>query len=290
MRIGMIYPQTEYGNDPAAIRDYAQIAEDLGFTHLLAYDHILGENAAIPAQGYRPYTHLSAFQEPFVLFSYLAGLTRQLEFTTGILILPQRQTAVVAKQAATLDILSQGRLRLGIGLGWNAVEYEALNENFHNRGKRSEEQIYVLRKLWTEPVVTYLGKYHTITESGLNPMPVQRPIPIWLGGVAEAVLKRAVHLGDGWMPNYRTFEQAKPALETLRGYLEEAGRPAASFGIEARVIYDPNQPEKWLKDAEDWQQAGATHLSLNVMGLGYNTPEQHLAVLEQIASEVGLKR
>lgn len=289
MRIGMIYPQTEYGNDPAAIRDYAQTAEDLGFNHLLAYDHILGENAAISAQGYRPYTHLSAFQEPFVLFSYLAGLTRRLEFTTGILILPQRQTAVVAKQAATLDVLSQGRLRLGIGLGWNAVEYEALNENFHNRGKRSEEQIAVLRKLWTEPVVNYRGKYHTITESGLNPMPVQRPIPIWLGGLAEAVLKRAVRLGDGWMPNYRTFEQAKPTLETIRGYLEEAGRPAVSFGIEARVMYDPNQPEKWLKDVEDWQQAGATHLSLNVMGLGYNTPEQHLSALEQIASELGLK-
>lgn len=289
MRIGMIYPQTEFGSDPTAIRDYAQTAEDLGFTHLLAYDHILGENAAVPTQGYRPYTHLSAFQEPFVLFSYLAGLTRRIEFTTGILILPQRQTAVVAKQAATLDVLSHGRLRLGIGLGWNAVEYEALNEDFHNRGKRSEEQVDVLRKLWTVPVVTYRGKYHTITESGLNPLPVQRPIPIWFGGLAEAVLKRAVRLGDGWMPNFRSFEQAKPALETLHGYLDEAGRRAAEFGIEARVIYDPDQPEKWLKDAQVWERAGATHLSLNAMGLGFNTPEQHLAVLKHIASEFGLK-
>lgn len=288
MRIGVIYPQIEYGNDPVAIRDYAQLAEGLGFTHLLAYDHVLGENADHPTTHYRPYTHLSGFQEPFVLFSYLAGITQHLEFTTGILILPQRQTALVAKQAATLDVLSSGRLRLGIGLGWNEVEYQALNENFHNRGKRSEEQVEVLRRLWTEPVLNFQGKYHTIVDAGLNPLPIQRPIPIWFGGLADAVLKRAARMGDGWMPNYRTFEQAQAAMDTMHRYLEEAGRSVNGFGVEARLMYDPAQTQNWLDGAEAWERAGASHLSINTMGLGFNTPDQHLKALKHIAGEFGL--
>ncbi|HWQ83201.1 MAG TPA: LLM class F420-dependent oxidoreductase [Anaerolineales bacterium] len=289
MRIGIIYPQTEFGSDPIAIRDYAQTVEDSGFTHILAYDHVLGENAERPAQGYRPYTHFSAFQEPFVLFSYLAGFTRRIEFTTGILILPQRQTTLVAKQAATLDVLSQGRLRLGVGLGWNAVEYQALNEDFHNRGKRSEEQVEVLRRLWTEPLVSFHGKYHTIEDAGLNPQPVNGAIPIWFGGVADPVLKRAARLGDGWMPNYRTFEQAKPAIAAMQVYLEEAGRSPDSFGIEGRVLYTPEQPKAYLEAAANWERVGASHLSINTMGLGLNTPGQHLAAIQYIASELGLK-
>lgn len=289
MRIGVVYPQTEYGSDSAAIRDYAETAEGLGFTHILVYDHVLGENAGRSTQHYRPYTHLSSFQEPFILFSYMAGFTQKLEFTTGILILPQRQTALVAKQAATLDVLSNGRLRLGIGIGWNEIEYEALNENFNNRGKRSEEQVEVLRLLWTQPLVTYRGKYHTISDAGLNPMPIQRPIPIWFGGLAEAVLMRAARLGDGWMPNYRTIEQALPALDTLHRYLEQSGRSKDEFGIEARVLYDSSHPENWLNLASAWIQAGASHLSLNTMGLGFSTPSQHLAALEHIAREFGLQ-
>ena len=178
MKIGVVFPQTEFGSDPLAIRDYAQLAEGLGYTHILAYDHILGANPERPGGWQGPYTHRDTFQEPFVLFSYLAAHTQYIGFATGIIILPQRQTALVAKQAATLDVLSQGRLRLGVGLGWNAVEYQALNQEFHTRGRKIEEQIEVLRLLWTQPLVTYQGRWHSITDAGINPLPIQRPIPI----------------------------------------------------------------------------------------------------------------
>jgi probable F420-dependent oxidoreductase len=182
MKIGAVYPQTEYGNDPVAIRDYAQTAEGLGFSHVVAYDHILGANPNRPGGWQGPYTYQSAFQEPFVLFSFMAAATHTLEFTPGIIILPQRQTALVAKQAATLDVLSGGRLRLGVGLGWNEVEYISLGEDFHTRGQRIEEQLLLLRQLWTQPLVEFSGSWHTIPDAGINPLPVQRPIPIWFGG------------------------------------------------------------------------------------------------------------
>ena len=177
MKVGVVFPQTEIGADPTAVKDYAQASEDLGFSHLLAYDHVLGANPASRPDWRAPYSHLDMFHEPFVLFGYLAGLTQRIELVTGIIILPQRQTVLVAKQAAALDVLSKGRLRLGIGIGWNAVEYEALGEDFKNRGRRSEEQIDVLRKLWTQQLVTYNGQWHKITDAGINPLPVQRPIP-----------------------------------------------------------------------------------------------------------------
>ena len=288
MRIGVVYPQTEYGNDPSAIRDYAQTAEGLGFTHILVYDHVLGANPQRPGGLNGPYTHQSAFQEPFSLFSYMAGFTQRIEFTTGILILPQRQTALVAKQAATLDILSGGRLRLGVGLGWNEIEYEALNQNFHDRGKRIEEQVHVLRELWTEPLVTFNGIYHMISDAGLNPLPVQRPIPIWFGGHAEPVLRRAARLGDGWLPNYRQVAQAKPALEKLAYFLDEAGRSWDEFGIEARLQYDPTDTKGRQSLAAEWRQTGATHLSINTMGCGFSTPAEHLRALAGIANEFDL--
>jgi probable F420-dependent oxidoreductase len=185
MKLGVIFPQTEIGNDPIAIRDYAQTAEALGYNHVLAYDHVLGANPDRP-EGWRgPYTHRTPFHEPFVLFAYLAGLTTQLHFVTGIIILPQRQTALVAKQAAALDVLSGGRLRLGVAIGWNPVEYEALGENFHNRGRRIEEQIQVLRALWQNELVTFDGEWYHIPDAGINPLPIQRPIPIWMGGDIE---------------------------------------------------------------------------------------------------------
>jgi probable F420-dependent oxidoreductase len=288
MRIGMVYPQTEYGNDPAAIRDYAQTAEGLGFTHILVYDHVLGANPQRPGGLNGPYTHQSAFLEPFSLFSYMASFTQHIEFTTGILILPQRQTALVAKQTATLDILSAGRLRLGVGLGWNEIEYEALNENFHDRGKRIEEQVQVLRALWTEPLVTFNGKYHKISDAGLNPLPVQRPIPIWFGGHVEPVLRRTARLGDGWMPNYRQASQAKPSLEKLAHFLDEAGRPWSGFGIEARLQYDSADTKGRQSLAHEWRQAGATHLSINTMGCGFSTPAEHLRAIADIAREFDL--
>ncbi len=288
MKIGLVFPQTEFPPDPAAVRDYAQAAEELGYAHLLAYEHVLGANPQRPGGWSGPYTHRDPFLEPFVLFAYLAGLTQRLEFVTGILILPQRQTALVAKQAATLDVLCGGRLRLGLGNGWNEVEYTALGENFHNRGKRMEEQIELLRLLWTQPLVTFSGRWHHIPDAGLNPLPVQRPIPLWLGGHAEAVLARAARLGDGWMPNYRSAEEAAPTLETLHRLLTEAGRDPAAFGIEARLNMRSFTPAEWQGHLSAWQQAGATHYSINTMGCGYQTPQQHIAAIQQFAKIAGL--
>src|SRR5215211_2683125 len=197
MRFGVVFPQTEIGADPAAVKEYAQTADELGYTHLLVYDHVLGADTTIAERrDWRgPYTTEHLFHEPFVLFGYLAGLTQRLELVTGILILPQRQTALVAKQAAEVDVLSGGRLRLGVGVGWNAVEYEGLNENFLNRGARSEEQIAVMRALWSDTAITFKGRWHTIDDAGINPLPVQRPIPVWIGGMAESALRRAGQLG-----------------------------------------------------------------------------------------------
>jgi probable F420-dependent oxidoreductase len=269
MKIGLVYPQTEYPSAPAAIRDYAQAAEGLGFSHILAYDHILGANPQREGGWKGPYTFQHSFQEPLVMFSFMAGFTQRIQFTTGIIILPQRQTAVFAKQAATLDVLSGGRLRLGVGLGWNAVEYTALNENFHNRGRRIEEQIELLRQLWTQPLVTFKGRWHNIPDAGLNPLPVQRPIPIWFGAFVEPAIRRAAQIGDGWMPNFRQAADAQAMLEMVWRTLEEAGRPRASFGIEPRFAYGDGNPETWRQIIQDWQAAGATHISFNTMGQGF---------------------
>jgi probable F420-dependent oxidoreductase len=289
MRIGVVFPQTEFGNDPTAICDYAQTVEDLGYTHILAYDHVLGANPQRPGGWSGPYTFLTPFHEVFVLFSFMAGVTRRIEFTTGIIILPQRQTALVAKQAASLDVVSGGRLRLGVGIGWNEVEYQALNENFHNRGRRIEEQVQVLRRLWSEPLVTFSGRWHTIPDAGLNPMPVQQSIPIWFGGHADQVLKRMARLGDGWMTNHRTAQDARPSLGRLEEYLAEAGRPMADFGVEARISYGDGDPARLQALRHDWQQAGATHLSVNTMGAGFHSPDEHLQALTTFAREMGLK-
>jgi probable F420-dependent oxidoreductase len=288
LKIGLVYPQTEYGHDPIAIRDYAQTAEGLGFNHILAYDHILGANPVRPGGWQGPYTYQHPFLEPLTLFTYMAAFTQKLEFATGVIILPQRQTAVFAKQAATLDVLCGGRLRLGIGLGWNAVEYTALNEDFHTRGKRIEEQVEVLRRLWTQPLVTFKGRWHEIPDAGVNPLPVQRPIPLWFGGTAEAVLQRTARLGDGWMPMYRTPNDALPALEKLARYRQEAGRASLPFGIEPRFSYADGDANVWLSLIQGWQAAGATHISFNTMGHGFDTPAKHLAAVRLLANAAGL--
>jgi probable F420-dependent oxidoreductase len=288
MRIGAIFPQTEFGNDPAAIKDYAQTVEGLGFTHVLAYDHILGANPARPGGFKGPYTHETPFHEPFVLFSFMAAVTRTLEFTTGIIILPQRQTALVAKQAATLDVLSGGRLRLGVGIGWNEVEYVALGEDFRARGRRMDEQVPLLRRLFTEPLVTFSGEWHNIPDAGIKPLPVQQPIPIWFGGHADPVLRRVATMGDGWMPNYRTPSETQPSLDALDRYLAEAGRSRADVGIEARLSYGDGNPDEWHTLIGGWQAVGATHLTVNTMGRGFDTPQAHLDALRAFAAEMNL--
>ena len=281
MKVGVVFPQTEITADPTAVKDYAQASEDLGFAHLLAYDHVLGANPASRPDWRAPYSHLDMFHEPFVLFGFLAGLTNRIELVTGILILPQRQTVLVAKQAAALDVLSKGRLRLGIGIGWNAVEYEALGEDFKNRGRRSEEQVDVLRKLWTQQLVTYNGQWHKITDAGINPLPVQRPIPIWFGGTDERALRRLAKLGDGWFPQMGPDEKCQAAIEKIRAYAKEAGRDPDQIGIEGRMHYDKGSAETWVKELEAWKKLGATHVSLNTMKAGLTAPAAHIEAIRR---------
>lgn len=287
MKIGAIFPQTEFGNDSAAIKEYAQTIEALGFTHVLAYDHVLGANPDRPGGWKGPYTYQTPFHEPFVLFSFMAAVTERLEFITGIIILPQRQTALVAKQAATLDVLSGGRLRLGVATGWNEVEYEALGEDFHTRGRRLEEQMVLLRQLWTEPLVTFNGEWDTIPDAGINPLPVQRPIPLWLGGYADVVLRRVARMGDGWLPQ-GSPAQAQPSLDLLDRYLAEEGRSRADVGIEARMAYGSGNSDEWRALLDEWRAAGATHLSFNTMGNGFTTPQAHLDALRAFAEVADL--
>lgn len=289
MKIGVIFPQVEFGNDPIAVRDYAQTAEGLGFHHVSADDHIIGPNPDRPG-GWRGWvTYRTAFHEPFVLFSFMAGVTQRLRFTNWILILPQRPTVLVAKQAATLDVLSGGRLRLGVGNGWNEIEYISLGQDFHTRGRRIEEQVELLRQLWTQPLVDFAGRWHMVPDAGINPLPVQQPIPIWFGGGADAVLRRAARLGDGWMPLAASADDARPALDQLDGYLAEAGRTRSAFGIDARIGYDSGKPDEWAKAIEGWRSAGATHLSLGTTGCGFDTPAKHMQALRGFAEAVGFR-
>ncbi len=286
LKIGVIYPQTEYSTDAVAVREFAITAEALGFTHILAYDHVLGANPDRPGGWSGPYTHLNTFMEPFVLFSYMAAVTSRIGFTTGILILPQRQTALVAKQAATLDVLSGGRLRLGVAVGWNQVEYEALGEDFNRRGAKLEESVNLLRQLWTQPLVTFKGRWHTVSDAGINPLPVQQPIPIWFGGHAEAVLRRTARMGDGWLPNYKTAAEAKPHLDRLAAYAIEAERDPKEIGIEARLAYGKGDAGEWGSLLMGWQEAGATHATLNLMSSGFTRTDDYLAAMRRFSEEI----
>ena len=284
MQFGVVFPQTEIGDDPAAIRAYAQTVEGLGFDYLLAYEHVIGANPNRPGGwANRPYDHNSMFHEPFVLFGYLAGLTERIRFMTGIVILSQRQTVLLAKQAAEVDVLSGGRLTLGIGVGWNDVEYTALNENFHNRGRRQAEQVEVLRALWTQRLVNFQGKYHTIPDAGLYPLPVQRPIPIWFGGGSDASLRRMARLGDGWMTNTWEIDRLTGELATLRGYIAQADRDPASFGIEFRVSLTRHPENEWPQMIERLAGLGVSHVSINTMGRGLDGVAAHLAVIKKFA-------
>jgi probable F420-dependent oxidoreductase len=286
MQIGVVFPQTEIGPDPAGVRAYAQAVQDLGYKHLLLYDHVLGADPAGHPSWSGPYTVDTLFHEPFVIFGYLAAIAPELELVTGVIILPQRQTALVAKQAAEVDVLTSGKFRLGVGIGWNAVEYEGLSMDFHNRGRRLEEQIQVMRRLWTEPTVTFAGRYHCITAAGINPLPIQRPIPVWIGGSAEAAIKRAAEIADGYFPQ-RPLDGGWPAtFDKIRAWIEAAGRDVAKFGIECRVNAATGTPDDWQKQAEEWRALGATHLSINTMNGGLQGPDAHVERLRQAVRAV----
>ncbi len=285
MQLGVTFPQTEIGSDPVAIRDYAQAAESLGYRHILVYDHVLGANPA-HREGWRGYTHEEMFHEPFVLFGYLAALTSTVELVTGVIILPQRQTALVAKQAAEADVLSGGRLRLGVGVGWNPVEYEGLGMDFATRGRMIEEQVDLMRRLWTEPIVTYEGRYHRITEAGINPLPVQRPIPVWMGGHADVLLRRTARMGDGWFPLMAPDNTAREAVERLRRYTEAAGRDPRTVGIEPRVNIGEKSPDEWARETEQWRALGATHISVNTMNAGLRSAAEHIDAIRRYKEAV----
>ena len=290
MKFGVVFPQTEIGNDPGVIREFAQAADDLGYEHLLAFEHVLGADPVKHPDLPGLYTIESPFHEPFVLYGYLAGVTSRIKLTTGIVVLPQRQTALVAKQAAAVDVLSGGRLRLGVGLGWNRVEYEALGQDIHTRGRRVEEQIALLRALWTEESVDFTGRWHTVSGAGINPLPVQRPIPIWMGGGAEPVLRRVGALADGWLPMMQPDEAGRAALERVHGYAREAGRDPASIEVCARTNIGRTPEGEWASVIAAWAETGATQLDAMTMFGGYDTPQQHIDAIrrfKEVADSVG---
>ena len=289
MKIGVVFPQTEIGVDPAMIRDYAQAVEAMGYTHILAFDSVVGANPDRPGGWDSQFTYQHTFHEPFVLFGFCAGVTRRIELVTGIIILPQRQTALVAKQAAAVDVLSGGRLRLGIGVGWNSVEFEALGENFADRGKRVEEQLELMRLLWTRDLVTYDGQWHRMPDAGINPLPVQRPIPIWMGGDSDVVIRRAARLADGWitLPTFRPGPAGQQTVDGLHELIRQAGRDPALFGIEARMALAKTPPEQRAEEIASWRaMRGITHLCVNTMGLGLSRPDEHVKALEQFKRDV----
>jgi probable F420-dependent oxidoreductase len=283
VRVGVVFPQTEIGADPGGVREFAQAVQELGFDHLLAYDHVLGADTSNRSDWPGPYTAEHQFHEIFVLFGYLAGIVPGLELVTGVLVLPQRQTALVAKQAAELDTLTGGRFRLGVGLGWNFVEFEALGEEFSTRGRRSEEQIEVLRLLWQQPVVNFSGQWHHIPEAGINPLPVQRPIPIWIGGSAEVAIRRAARLADGFFPQ-RPLAGGWPAtMERFRQWIVEAGREPNDVGIEWRIDVSAGTPDDWRAEVEERKELGATHISVQTMRGGHDGPDAQIRRIREAA-------
>ena len=294
MKTGVIFPQTECGTDVTAIGTFVRDVEAIGFDHLFVADHVLGADPKFHSHpSLATYSHEAVVHEALTLMAYLAAITTRLTLATGILILPQRQTALVAKQAAQIDVLSGGRLRLGIGVGWNAVEFEALNETFENRGRRSAEQIAVLRELWTQPVVDFRGEFHRISHAGLNPMPIQRPIPIWFGVGSrdqpvppEAALRRIARLADGWSPNFPPDAQGHALVARVHQYAREAGRDPVSLPLEGRIRLAGQDPDGWRKQVEAWKALGATSLIAEPRGAALPFPHGHLDVLRKFKATV----
>jgi probable F420-dependent oxidoreductase len=279
MKIGVIYPQNELNGDPEGVRRIGLATEELGFDHLLTYDHVVGATHDREPKLNGPYTEKHPLHDPFVMFSYLAALTQRIELITGILILPQRQTVLVARQAADLDLLSNQRFRLGVGIGWNYVEYDALGQNFRTRGERVAEQIELLRTLWSQPLVDFKGKFDRVDRAALVPRP-RRAIPIWLSGFVDAALQRAAKIADGFIfadGAADAFDQ----LTRLRGYLQDAGRATESFGLHCNMLR-VKTPDAVADFAQRWRDAGGTHASVNTMGQRFTTIEQHIDYLKRV--------
>jgi len=289
MQIGVVFPQTEIGADVGAVRAYGEAVEGLGFRHILAYDHVVGADTRVH-KGWFPYDAATTFHEPLVLFGFLAAVT-SVELVSGIIILPQRQTVLVAKQAAEVDLLTGGRFRLGVGLGWNAVEYEALGKSFHDRGRRLGEQVALLRRLWTEPVVTHEGPDDVVTAAGLAPLPVQRPIPVWIGASSDPAYRRVGRVADGWFPQVRPGPDLDRALDLVAEGAEAAGRDPGKLGMEGRVTWDPADHDRFARQVERWRSVNATHLGINTMDTlpeHTRTVDAHIAALTTAAEILDL--
>ena len=278
LKLGAVLPHNEIGTDPGAMKAYAQGVEALGFSHILLYDHVLGADPNRPGGFQGPYDKDVAFHEPLTTFAFIAAVTDHVEMVTNVLVLPQRQTALVAKQAAQVALLSNNRLRLGVGTGWNEVEYEALGVPFAQRGKRQEEQVNLLRQLWQEESFSFDGEFHQVTLAGINPRP-SSPIPVWFGGAAPALLERAARLGDGWMPLGGPGEASKDMLATLKAKRQAAGLPWQGFGVQAQAMYAGGNPDRWRNHADKWRALGATHLAIRTDSAGLTSVDEHLAAM-----------
>ena len=294
MQLGASLPVVDIGTGPVVVRDYAQAAEGLGYSYLVAPDHVLGVNPAADHGGRRVGTTANPYHDPFVLFGFLAGCTQRIGFAVGVLILAQRQAVLVAKQAASLDVLCGGRFRLGIGVGWNEVEFVGLNEDFHNRGRRSEEQVRVMQALWAQEHVTFAGEFHRLDDAGINPRPASGRIPVWFGGHAEATLQRTAKYGDGWMPlAYPADETALAAFEKLRGLVKAEGRDPASVGLEVWLSLGSGDEAAWYRDFAFWKQAGVTHVTAHTTSamnhhkrIAGHTAADHLAAITRFKQVV----
>ncbi|MCG8546229.1 MAG: LLM class F420-dependent oxidoreductase [Alphaproteobacteria bacterium] len=283
MRIGVAFPTTEIGTDPAVIRAFAKAAEELGYDHITLIDHVLQSGTAEADDWRAYYTRDNMFHEPMVLFGFLAAATQRIELATAILILPQRPTVLVAKQAAQIDVLTGGRLRLGVGIGWNRLEFDALGQNFRNRARRIEEQVSVLRALWTNELVTYEGEWHRIEDAGINPLPVQQPIPIWFGAFEDPAIRRAGRLADGWYLNPRVGpdDEAKRQIEISHESARDEGRDPAALGIDTTLHIGAEGPQAWAARVEEWRALGASHVTLRTMYAGLETPDDHIDAMRR---------
>lgn len=285
MEIGAVFPHNEIGTDPQAIKDYAQGVEELGVTHLLIYDHVLGADRDRPGGFEGPYDKDVAFHEPFTTFAFIAAVTKKLDMITTVMILPQRQTVLVAKQAAELAILSNNRFKLGIGVGWNTVEYTGLNENFKNRGKRQEEQVELMRLLWESEVLEYKGEYHHIDKASINPRP-SKSVPIWFGGGVPQLIERCAHLGDGWIPLMGPNEAARKTLAAIKEKRESKGLNWDNFGVQAQAQYAGGDAERWNKHAEKWRNLGASHLAIATHNAEPTNVDGHLGRIKEYLNAV----
>jgi probable F420-dependent oxidoreductase len=287
MHLGAVLPHNEIGTDPGAIKAYLRGLEDLGIANLLVYDHVLGADADRPGGFRGAYDKDVAFHEPLTFFAFAAAVTSTLELVSCVMILPQRQTVLVAKQAAEVAVLSGNRLRLGVGTGWNVVEYVGLNETFTNRGRRQAEQVELMRRLWTEPSFEFAGDFHTIDRAGINPLPTE-PIPIWFGGSAPAAIERCARLGDGWVPLGSPNDKSAAMLATIRTTREADGRSMDGFAVQAQAQYAGGDPDRWRAHAERWRALGATHLAIATHNAGPTDVDGHLArVAEYLAAVRG---